>query len=458
MNNRFLKLSGLFLIISSCLYGQVDSSKTERTTINGFTRAGFYGNYNNKDNPFISSVYTDFGLKVAAGEGTNFKAFTDLRFRYGTEFFDQVNRLEIREAYIKINGSRWDLTAGQKILKWGRADFTNPTSRLTPRNLISRSPDPEDMDLGNLLLSGRYYPSSAITFEGVAIPFYRSSVLMIKPLSLPSYVRINQIDSLVTRPKMFSYGLKTDLHLSGIDMSFSWFDGYNPMPGTALTGFNLDLSGPLPVPYTELSFAQYKIRNIGFDFETSIGNLGLRGEAAYTLPYKSYKEFEYVPCREINWVIGFDWSSGNWRFTGEYSGKVIPDFIAASVAPFIGTEMDLSQLALMMGTPGFDLREYIRQEISSFNRLYNYQLKRSYHSAAFRVETDLLYSELTASFFSLYNITTRDFLLMPELRYKPSDGVTISAGADFYSGRKGSLYDLVDEFMNCIRIGVRVDF
>jgi hypothetical protein len=93
---------------------------------------------------------------------------------------------------------------------------------------------------------------------------------MIKPLKLPSYIKINQIDSLVTGPKMFSYGFKTDLHLNGIDMSISWFDGYNPMPGTALTGFSLDLSGPLPVPYTELSFTPYRIRNIGFDFETSV--------------------------------------------------------------------------------------------------------------------------------------------------------------------------------------------
>lgn len=458
MNTRLLKLSGFFLIFSSFLYGQVDSAKTERTTIYGFTRAGFYGNYKHNDNPFISSAFSDFGLKVETGDGLNYKAFADIRLRYGTEFFNQVSSFEIREAYIKINGRRWDLTAGQKILKWGRADFTNPTSRLTPKNLVFRSPDPEDMDLGNLLISGRYYPSSRLTFEGVAIPFYRSSVLMIKPLSLPSYVKINQIDSLVTGPGMFSYGFKTDIHLNGIDMSLSWFDGFNPMPGTALTGFNLDLSGPLPLPYTELSFTPYKIRNIGLDFETSVGNFGLRGEAAYTLPYKSYKEYEYVPCREISWVTGFDWSSGNWRFTGEYSGKAIPDFIAPSVDPFIGTEMDLAQLALLMGTPGFDLREYVRQEVSSFNKLYNYQLKRSYHSAAFRVETDLLYSKLTASVFTLYNITTRDLLVMPELRYKPSDGVTISAGADYYSGRKGSLYDIVDDFMNCIRIGVKVDF
>jgi hypothetical protein len=458
MDIRLLKLSSLFLLFSTCLSGQVDSAKRERTSIYGFTRTGFYGNYNNNDNPFISSAFTDFGLKVESGDGLHYKAYADLRFRYGTEFFDQVSRFEIREAYAKVNGRRWDLTAGQKILKWGRADFTNPTSWLSPKNLVSRSTDQEDMDLGNLLLSGRYYPSSIITFEGVAVPFYRSSVMMIKPLSLPSSVKINQIDSLVTGPKIFSYGFKTDLHLNGIDMSISWFDGYNPMPGTALTRFSFDLSGPVPVSYTELSMRPYKIRNIGFDFETTIGDLGLRGEAACTLPYKSYREYEYVPCREINWVTGFDWSSGNWRLTGEYSGKVIPDFTGSSVDPSLGTEIDPAQLAILMGIPGFDLREYVRQEISSFNRLYNYQLKRSYHSAAFRVETDLLYSKLTASVFTLYNITTRDLLVMPELRYKPSDGVTICAGADFYSGSKDSLYDIVDEFMNCIRIGVRIDF
>ncbi|MGD0342695.1 MAG: hypothetical protein ABSA76_13415, partial [Bacteroidales bacterium] len=245
---RFLKLSSLFFIFSSCLFGQVDSSKTAKTSIYGFTRAGFYGNYKNNDKPFISSAFSDFGLKAETGDGLRYHAFTDLRFRYGTEFLDKVNRFEIREAYVKFNGRCWDITAGQKILKWGRADFTNPTSKLTPENLVYRSPDTEDMDLGNLLLSGRFYPSSHITFEAVAVPLYRSSVMIVKPLSLPSYVKINQIDSLVTGAKMFSYGLKTDLHLTGIDMSVSWFDGYNPMPGTALTKFNLDVSGPVPVP------------------------------------------------------------------------------------------------------------------------------------------------------------------------------------------------------------------
>jgi len=90
--------------------------------------------------------------------------------------------------------------------------------------------------------------------------------------------------------------------------------------------------------------------------------------------------------------------------------------------------------------------------------LYNYQLERTYHTAGLRVETDLAYGKITPSVFTLYNFTSHDFILMPELRYKPADGLTISGGIDFYSGKKGSVNDLINEFMNCIKVSLRVDF
>ena len=87
----------------------------------------------------------------------------DLRFRYGSEFREPVNRLDLREGYIDVYGKKWDLSAGQQIIKWGRADFTNPTSKLNPQNFVSRSPDREDMDLGNLLSSVNWYPSDLMS-------------------------------------------------------------------------------------------------------------------------------------------------------------------------------------------------------------------------------------------------------------------------------------------------------
>jgi len=457
-------ISFLFFLSPGLLNGQdVSSSLTGESEksgiISGFVRGGLYGSIDeNDDKPYISSAFSDFGLKAEIKDNLHYKAFADLRFRYGTEFLDPVKSVDLREAYVKVNGTKWDITAGQTIIKWGRTDFTNPTSKLNPRNFIIRSPDPEDMDMGNLLADARWYPASAVSFEAVAVPYYRSSVLLIDPLPLPSYVKINQITSLLTAKGMFSFGLKAQMHLTGIDMSLSWFDGYDPMPGIALNSFNLDMTGPIPVPSAELAMTPYKIRNLGFDFEATAGTIGIRGEAAWSFPYESYKTHEYVPLAEIKYVAGMDWMPGNWRITGEYSGKIIPDFEAAPVEPFIGTEFDLVQLAILMADPDFVLEDYVRQQVGAFNRLYNYQLERSYHSAGIRIETDMFYGKLTPSVFTQYNFTSRDFLLMPELKYKPADGLTISAGGDFYSGRKGSIYDLIDEFMNCVRIAVRVDF
>jgi hypothetical protein len=257
---------------------------------------------------------------------------------------------------------------------------------------------------------------------------------------------------------MFSYGFKSDIHLKGIDWSLSWFDGYDPMPGTALTNFNLDLSGPFPVTETELTMTPYKVRVAGFDFETSAGRVGIRGEAAWSKPYLQNDNAEYVPFPEIKWVTGIDWQSGVWRFIFEYSGKWVIDFKPSDADPVIGAGPDYIKLAQLMQIPGFDLTEYVRQQVGVFNRLYNYQMERIYHIAGIRIESDLLYGRLTPSLFSMYNFSSRDLLVIPEIKYKPADGLTVTAGIEFYCGKKGSLYDLIDEFINCLYVGVKVDF
>ena len=111
-----------------------------------------------------------------------------------------------------------------------------------------------------------------------------------------------------------------------------------------------------------------------------------------------------------------------------------------------------------MPHPDFDLNEYIRNQVGAFNRLYNYQLEKYYHSGGIRIEADLAYGRLLPSVFTMYNFTTGDLLVIPELRIKPTDGLTISAGAELYYGKKNSLFDMVDNFMTSIYIGIKADF
>jgi hypothetical protein len=434
-------------------------SQDKLLSIYGFIRGGAYYDLNRAgSDPYFSSGFSDLGIKIEYERPAAYKAFADIRFRYGAEFGKQVSSIFMREGFLELNRPEWSLTMGQQILKWGRADFTNPTSKFNPQNMISRSPDREDMDMGNLLATFKWYPSEIISFQAVAEPYYRPSVLIIDPVPLPENTSLKQMNGLVTDQQLSGFGLRTDIHLRGIDFGISWFDGYDPMPGIALDEFSLIMTGPAPVFTTALSERPYKMQVLGFDFESAIGQFGIRGEAAWSVPKLSYTDYEYVPLEEIKWVAGLDWSSGKWRFTGEYSGKFIPEFQPAEVDPIIGTQPDFAKLAEMMATPGFDISEYVRQQVGSFNRLYNYQLCKFYHSAGLKVETDLLYERLIPSVFTMYNITSGDLILIPEIRYKPWDGFSVVAGAEIYSGKNGSLFDIVDDFMNSIYVGLRVDF
>jgi hypothetical protein len=457
--------AGFLLLISNLVQSQDTTSvnnyadNSSEKILGGFVRGGFYSWVDKADDkPYIPSAFSDVGLKLETGNGKNFRTYADLRFRYGTEFLKPVSKLDIREAWVGINGKKWNLSAGQKIIKWGRCDFTNPTSKLSPLNMISRSPDREDMDMGNLLASADFYPWEKVNLEAVIVPYYKSSVLIIDPIPLPEYVVINQLPPLVTDKEMLSYSLKADFHLQLFDWSISWFEGYDPMPGIALTEFNLDLTQPIPVPYIELSIKPYKTSVLGIDFETAVGAMGIRGEAAWSNPELSFETNEYVPYPEVKWALGADWSTGIWRFTGEYSGKYISEYTPSSVEPLIGTKTDFSQIAALLAIPGFDMEYYVRQQVKAFNRLYNNQLKQYYHSAGLRVEAEMLYGKLLPSVFIMYNFTSRDMLLIPEVKIKPADGLAVTIGAEIYSGRKGSLYDLVDDFMNGAYVSLRVDF
>ncbi len=457
-------LSIILFLTGSLLSGQdtatYSSLKENKTDlIHGFIRGGLYSWRDKSDNvPQVTSAFSDLGIRLETGDRLIFKAFADVRFRYGSEFFEPVNKLDIREAFIRVNGKRWNLTLGQNIIKWGRCDFTNPISKLSPQNMISRSPDREDMDMGNLLANINWYPQKNINLEAVIIPFYRSSTLVIDPVPVPDYVTINQIGPLITDKKMFSMAFKADFRFSAIDWSISWFDGYDPMPGIRLTKFNIDFSGPVPVPITELTIKPYRNRVLGVDFETTAGKFGFRGEAAWSVPVLAYRTNEYVPMPDIRWAVGFDYTTGLWRFTGEYSGKYITDFVRTPVEPLIGTPPDYSKLAELLAIPGFDFEDYIQQQVGAFNRLYNYQLERYYHTAGLRTEADLLYGKLLPSVFTMYNFTSRDLLIIPEIKLKPADGLTITAGAEIYCGPSGSLYDLISDFMNGVYVSLRVDF
>jgi len=101
---------------------------------------------------------------------------------------------------------------------------------------------------------------------------------------------------------------------------------------------------------------------------------------------------------------------------------------------------------------------YITMQTMAFNRLYMYQLEKSYNSAGLRAERDMAASRVTAGIVAVYNFTSEELALVPSIKYRPSDGVLIIGGADIYKGREGSLFDIIDKPLTNLYLALRVDF
>jgi hypothetical protein len=428
------------------------------TRINGFIRSGAYGElYKNSEADPFSSVYADAGLRLDLRNDHNFRAYADVRYRYGSEFRHNVSALQLREAWVSVYGRKVEFIMGQRIIKWGRADFDNPVSSFNPRNLVVRSPEAADIDLGNIAASLILKPAAFLSVEGTVTPFYRPDVLITTPLNLSEGVHINQIEGLLGGKSMAGYGIKLDFYLRSVDFSVSWFNGNDPLPAIRFDNADVDIAGSIVEIDITMSVTPYRINRFGADFGAAAGRFGLRGEASYTKPELSFSDTPYVPMPEVKWSAGGDIMLGDFIIGAEYIGKYITDFEASPVEPVLPGEippLTPDQIGMIPG--GID--GYIIMQTTAFNRLYMYQLEKSYHSAGLRIEADLAAGRVAPGLVMVYNFTSGDLAAVPSLKYRPSDGIMLIGGADLYKGRQGSLFDIIDKPLSNLFLALRVDF
>ena len=448
MKRRQQLLIILFLFPISLL------SQDKIFTPGGFIRGGIYfstGNYAND----VNAAFGDAALTLTAADNLSFKGFADLRLRMGQQFGENVNSVQLREAWAMYYNKFMTISAGKKIIKWGKTDIFTPLSKFNPVDYTLRSPDFEDAELGNLLGEITFTPAPFFKLSAVAAPFWNPSILIIKPVPIPPAMQVELPEGLRTGNGFYSYGFRGDFTFRRFDAGLQYYHGPELMPG--LTLVSADFTNPLE-PAIHIKGVPYIVTNTGFDFETVISPVVFRGTLSYNHPAEAKKGNEEIPFPQIEWVAGFDWTPGALRVTAEYSGKKVLDFYKAPYAPLLGTTPDMEELMVLFNTPGFDPVEYTRLQTEAFNRLYNNQIYEYYHAAGLRTEVELFYGKLIPSVTAVYNFTSKDLLLRPALEYKPSDGVILSVGYEHYSGTKGGLYDIIDDFMKAAFFSIRIDF
>ena len=426
------------------------ASSTGGISFGGFTRSGIYLNAPDQEIA-VPVSFADMSLNAEVGNSVNYAAFIDLRYRYGKEYGNKINNLNLREAWAAWYTPITELKAGKQIISWSRMDIFNIQDIINPVNDLYSSFDPSDRKIANISINMKINPAPFISLQAVLIPVYKPSVLYTDFMDIPSSVKIENIPD--NKYNSVSYGLRTDLNLRNLSAGFSFYDGYNLLPGIGLDSVRIQQGSESPVLLLEEK--TFNIMTISADLELILGNNIVRAEALWTKPDENHTKKEYIIFPEVKWAAGLERQFGDMQVILEYSGKYIIDFVKPGFDPVLPDESSFAQLGML---PPDQLFEVLKEQIGSFNRLYKYQLEEMNHFAGLSMVYQNINSLIEPSLSIVYNISAEEILISPRIKIEPADNIDLIIGVELFKGSENSLFEMINDQLNTAFAGIRVDF
>ena len=390
-------------------------SSDNRIKLNGYLRAGFFGGEKE-----IRNYYGEGALKLEVPIGISASAFSEVRYRADG---NNNHKFDIREAYLNLNLGKFDFRVGEQIVLWGRADGFNPTNNVTPQDFCVFSPEEDDKRLGNFAVKGVFNPYP-FRIEVDWVPVYKSSLFPFIGNPMGDGIVWNN-EKRPYRWKNQSFGVKIDLEKPSFDLSLSYYNGLHKFPGIAYKKTPSEI---------QLSQEPYRVHIVGMDFSSSLGNYGLRGEFACSLPEKSNNSIYSVPNKQMEYTIGIDRSWDNFSLIVQYIGKYILDL-----------ETDIK------GNP-------IVQKLNSLNRIVFTQHERWNHSVSVRPALSLLHETLNVELLGLCQFSTKEYFFQPKIRYAIADAVTLTVGGQLFYGPDDRLFGILEKTKNSVFTELKVSF
>ena len=422
--------SNTILFAQSLFEGAQESVEEANLGIdfNGYVRGLLYAGKVPDETAFdLKTGYGEAGLKIKVKKEDFGDAFAEFRVKSGSEFGEYISpEFELREAYASFYLDKIDFRLGYQIIAWGRADGFNPTDNITPKNMLSFSPDIDDLRTGNFLLRSNLnlFP---VRLEGIWIPFYKSSEFSNNAFSFPETVSFASSDFPDNGLENSAFALRLNLEFPAFDGSISYFNGFNPQ-----AGINISSISP---PNLNIQLKAYRTHIFGADFSTQIGSLFiLRGETAFRLPFESYENEISIPNPDFQWVLGMDKDfRGVFNIIFQYIGSYVVDY----------NELDETD------------PEY---SIALFNRMIFNQLNQMSHAISCRLAWRLLQETFFVELFSYYSILTTEVLISPKISYDITDALTFTFGSNLYFGKDDTLFGTIDESLSSVYTQVKLSF
>ena len=325
---------------------------------------------------------------------------------YSSSYIDEfenkgIRRLsfDLEEYYAEFNFNSFDLKIGKQIFSWGKADGFNPTDNLNSRDYIDLFVEEEKIGVPAINL---LYYWNDFTFDLVFIPTYTPTRL---PLinSRHSFLDpetpfvVNGRELPADKLSSSQTGIRILRHISGWDLSLSYYDGYDDLTLATVEG---DQS---------LTPRYNRTRVIGADFATTFGGLGVHGEAAQFF-YDGRKNEDY-----LQYVLGIDYTWTN----------VIYDHDIALILEYMG---DTTTQSRDDERPAF---------ASGLGRVF----RNSFLSTVTYKFSDTLELENKLLFNMDHHLS---YVIKPEVHYDISDELELTFGIDFIEGNQTTFFGQFD--------------
>lgn len=270
--------------------------------------------------------------------------------------------LDLFEAYLFYRQGPFELQTGKQIVRWGKTDQVSPVDNLNPQDLRELITWPtEERKLPVWMVRGRWF-FDRLTLEGVFLPVFEPSDIdffdsdwaiyrqvreEIRRAPLPADLQSYLLSRGVNRNKPSrtlrnsEWGGRITGALGGWDLGVSFLYTREDLPHSASFPIkNLRLPGTFSgeALLTSLDGAIFADEHIeviyprqkiyGFEFETTMGLFGLRGESAWFDQASFLREdLTSVSKQVLHSIVGLDYSGiSGWYTNVQLAHRYIHDY------------------------------------------------------------------------------------------------------------------------------------
>jgi len=343
---------------------------------------------------------------------------------------------ELRELYAdwtrRLGSARLDVRVGKQQVVWGQSfglrvlDFVNAQDFrefILDEFVDARTPVwgvRADAFLGGVSLQALLFPD----FEPDALPDPESEFALDPALRglLPGLAAVPGAGPLVTfgdpdlpgdwKPSSWGGGFRAAGHAGGFDLALHYWDRIDPRG--VFRRQVVPLPGPLPLNVLERDFA--RVRSVGFSLSTTAGAFTLWGEGAVSAgrPYAVDDPADadgVVRRPDLEYALGLDWNG--WE----------PLFLNVQLIQYVIFDHDRT-----------------------------IQLERFRQFLSLLLRFDLLNETVFPQLFVLYGTNQDDTLIRPSLEWRATDRLSLTLGADVFTGPREGLLGQYAQPRECVPV------